>query len=104
MVSPSSPPLRAYLLEGKFFIAAALASTLTKLGVRYVQHVEQASSKNVSVLINACDRFKGLEYCCDVLMSMKAFCGEAMLIIASILHLGRSGLPKKVAVMYVCVV
>lgn len=45
-----SPPLRAYLLDGKFFLAAALASTLTKLSVRYVQQVEQAQSKNVSTL------------------------------------------------------
>lgn len=44
----SSPPLRSYLLDGKFFIASALASTLTKLGVRYMQQVEQVQSKNVS--------------------------------------------------------
>ena len=45
-----SPPLRAYLLEGKFFIATALASTLTKLSIRYVQQVSQAQSKNVSCM------------------------------------------------------
>ena len=27
---------------------------------------------------------------------VQAFCGEAMLIVASILHFGRSGIPKKV--------
>lgn len=64
------PPLRGYLLEGQFFIAAALASTLTKLAVRYLQHVPEPQSRNT-------------------------FCGEAMFIVASILHLGKSGIPKK---------
>lgn len=64
------PPLRGYLLEGHFFIAAALGSCLTKLTIRYLQQVPEPQSKN-------------------------AFCAEAMLIIASILHLGRSGIPKK---------
>lgn len=64
------PPLRGYLLEGQFFIAAALASTLTKLTMRYIQQVSEPQSRN-------------------------AFCGEAMFIVANILHLGKSGLPKK---------
>lgn len=41
------PPLRAYLLDGKFFVATALASTLTKLCVRYVEQVQEVQSKNV---------------------------------------------------------
>jgi len=43
-----NPPLRGYLLEGQFFLAAALASTLTKLCIRYFQHTQDASKKNVS--------------------------------------------------------
>lgn len=86
--SPISPPLRAYLLDGKFFIATALASTLTKLCVRYVQQMSQVQSKNVS----------GFRIARKLLFALllQAFCGEAMLIIASILHFGRSGLCKKV--------
>lgn len=29
------PPLRQYLMDGDFFIGAALSATLTKLGIRY---------------------------------------------------------------------
>ena len=47
-LSPS-PPLRGYLLEGQFFIAAALASTLTKLTVRYLSQVSETKSRNVSM-------------------------------------------------------
>ena len=43
------PPLRGYLLDGQFFIAAALASTLTKLAVRYLTHVTEPQSRNVSM-------------------------------------------------------
>ncbi|XP_064397244.1 coatomer subunit beta-like isoform X2 [Halichondria panicea] len=64
------PPLRSYLLDGDFFIASSLASTLTKLCVRYLALMTDQQSKN-------------------------AFCAESMLIIASILHLGKSGIPKK---------
>ena len=46
---PPRPPLRGYLLDGKFFIAGALASTLTKLAVRYLQHVTEPQSRNVSM-------------------------------------------------------
>ena len=44
-----SPPLRGYFLDGKFFIAAALGSTLTKLAIRYLHQVEEPQSKNVRV-------------------------------------------------------
>ena len=30
-------------------------------------------------------------------LDFQAFCGEAMFIVASILHLGKSGIPKKVS-------
>ena len=43
-----SPPIRGYLLDGKFFIAGILASTLTKLAIRYLNAVDEPSSRNVS--------------------------------------------------------
>ncbi|KAK9497790.1 hypothetical protein O3M35_003713 [Rhynocoris fuscipes] len=65
------PPLRQYLMEGDFFIGASVASTLAKLALRYISRVDDPALQN-------------------------AFCTESMLIIASILHLGKSGLPCKV--------
>ncbi len=44
---PPSPPLRGYLLDGDFFIASSLASTLTKLCVRYLALTTDQQSKNV---------------------------------------------------------
>ncbi|CAG9837457.1 unnamed protein product [Diabrotica balteata] len=63
------PPLRQYLMDGDFFIGASLASTLTKLSLRY----EDLSSPAASNGFNA----------------------KIMLIMAGILHLGKSGLPTK---------
>ena len=57
-------------MEGDFFIGASLATTLTKLALRFVQQVANPQMQN-------------------------QFCAEAMLVIAAILHLGRSGLPQK---------
>ncbi|KAF4529371.1 hypothetical protein B566_EDAN017639 [Ephemera danica] len=65
------PPLRQYLMDGEFFIGAALGTTLTKLALRYV-----ALQKNEPQKSNR-------------------FCAEAMLVMASVLHLGKSGLPIK---------
>ena len=48
-LSSPSPPLRGYFLDGKFFIAAALGSTLTKLAIRYLHQVTEPQSKNVRV-------------------------------------------------------
>ena len=53
-----SPPLRGYFLDGKFFIAAALGSTLTKLAIRYLHQVAEPQSKNVR--INTVASFPGL--------------------------------------------
>jgi hypothetical protein len=61
------PPFRQYMMDGDFFIGAALGSTLVKLCLRY---------KNLN----------------DPDFNENKFCAEAMLIIASILHLGKSGL------------
>ncbi|KAL9984992.1 hypothetical protein ACROYT_G007343 [Oculina patagonica] len=65
------PPLRQYLLDGEFFVGAAIACTLTKLALRYLDMEADKEKQNV-------------------------FCANCMLIMASILHLGKSGLPKKI--------
>lgn len=61
---------RRYLMGGDFFIGASIATTLTKLALRFVQLTANRQLQN-------------------------QFCAEAMLVIASVLHLGRSGLPQK---------
>eukprot|EP00069_Balaena_mysticetus_P011695 bmy_07190T0 len=64
------PPLRGFLLDGDFFVAASLATTLTKVALRYVALVQEKKKQN-------------------------SFVAEAMLLMATILHLGKSSLPKK---------
>ena len=64
------PPLRAYLLKGDFFIGSAIGSTLTKLALKYFDIVLDEAKQN-------------------------KFCAEAMLIMASIIHFGKSGIPEK---------
>ena len=64
------PALRKFLLEGDFFIGAALGTVLCKLAFRF----------------NKLSDHKKL---------VNGFSAEAMLVVASILHLGRSGLPDK---------
>ncbi|XP_072016786.1 coatomer subunit beta-like isoform X2 [Amphiura filiformis] len=64
------PPLRGFLMEGDFFSGACLATVLTKLALRYVEITEDQKKRN-------------------------AFLAEAMLIMATILHLGKSGLATK---------
>jgi len=65
------PPLRQYLMDGDFFIGAALGTTLAKLALRYGA-------------LSGVDTKKA-----------NTFCAESMLIMASILNLGKSGLPVK---------
>jgi coatomer subunit beta len=64
------PPLRQYLMDGDFFVGAALATTLTKLALRYITITDDKRKQN-------------------------AFVAEAMLIMATIIHFGKSGLPTK---------
>ncbi len=64
------PPLRKYLMEGDFFIGAAIGSTMTKLALRYSAAVQDEKKQN-------------------------RFNAECMLVMTSILHLGVSGLPEK---------
>lgn len=42
------PPLRGFLMDGDFFVAASLATTLTKLALRYVAIVPDKKKQNVS--------------------------------------------------------
>uniref|UniRef100_A0A1W7RAR9 Coatomer subunit beta n=1 Tax=Hadrurus spadix TaxID=141984 RepID=A0A1W7RAR9_9SCOR len=64
------PPLCGYLMEGDFFVGGALSSSLAKLALRYASLVKDQKKQN-------------------------AFIAEAMLIMASIIHLGKSGFPSK---------
>lgn len=64
------PPLRQCLMDGEFFVGAAMATMLTKLALRYVAQTSDKRKQN-------------------------AFLAEAMLIMATIIHLGKSGLPTK---------
>lgn len=64
------PPLRGFLLDGDFYVAASLATTLTKIALRYIAIVTDKKKHN-------------------------SFVAETMLIMATVLHLGKSSLPKK---------
>lgn len=64
------PPIRQYLMDGDFFVGAALSTTLTKLALRFIAITKDTKRQN-------------------------AFVAEAMLIMATIIHLGKSGLPTK---------
>ncbi|XP_034485446.1 coatomer subunit beta [Drosophila innubila] len=64
------PPLRQYLMDGDFFIGAALSATLTKLALRYAELQPDARTQN-------------------------RLTTQVMLIMSSILHLGKSGFPTK---------
>lgn len=64
------PPLRQYLMDGEFFIGTTLAATLTKLVLKYFDWEENEIERN-------------------------RVCTTAMLIMSSIMHLGKSGFPKK---------
>ena len=43
------PPLRQFLMDGEFFVGAALSTSLTKLALRYVTIVNAPRKQNVSV-------------------------------------------------------
>ncbi|KAL6441667.1 hypothetical protein ACFW04_003650 [Cataglyphis niger] len=64
------PALVQYMMEGDFFIGASLATTLAKLALRY---------KTLETNVQKSNRLQA----------------EAMLIMSSMLQLGRSGLPMK---------
>lgn len=62
------PPLRQYLIDGDYYIGAALGTTFTKLGIRYAE------------IWNEQDSIKANQ-----------FCVKLMLILIYILKLGKSG-------------
>lgn len=64
------PPLRQYLMDGEFFVGAALATTLSKLALRYITTTQDVKKQN-------------------------SFIAESMLIMATIIHLGKSGIATK---------
>ncbi|CAB0015728.1 unnamed protein product [Nesidiocoris tenuis] len=64
------PPLRQYLMDGDYFIGSTIASTLVKLSLKFDKLEADPTLRS-------------------------QFCNECMLIIACILHLGRSGLSAK---------
>lgn len=64
------PPMRQYFMDGDFFIGASVGTTLAKLALRYVS-------------------------LCNDVVNQNKFVAQTMLIIAAILHLGKSGLPAK---------
>ena len=63
-------------MDGDFFMGAALATTLTKLALRYSQALKHSKAEEAARKINR-------------------FTAESMLVLTSILHLGKSGLPAK---------
>lgn len=62
------PPLRQYLIDGDFYIGAALGTTFTKLGIRYAEIWAVQDS-----------------------IKTNKFCVNLMLILTYILKLGKSG-------------
>ncbi|XP_050543636.1 coatomer subunit beta [Daktulosphaira vitifoliae] len=66
------PPLRQYLIDGDFYIGAALGTTFTKLGMKYAE------------IWNMDDPVKANKFCVNL-----------MLTLTYILRLGKSGIPTK---------
>jgi len=62
------PPLRQYLIDGDFYVGAALGTTFTKLGIRYAEIWKEQDSTKAN-----------------------QFCVKLMLILTYILKLGKSG-------------
>jgi len=64
------PILRTYLMKGDFFIGTAIGSTLAKLALKFLD--ANQDDKQVNILF-----------------------AESMLMLASIIHYGKSGMPEK---------
>lgn len=62
------PPLRQYLIDGDFYIGAALGTTFTKLGIRYAEIWDKQDT-----------------------LKANQFCVNLMLYLTYILKLGKSG-------------
>ncbi|RWS22433.1 Coatomer subunit beta-like protein [Leptotrombidium deliense] len=66
------PPLRSYLLNGEYFIGTALANCLVKLALKFKQSKKDPKEAAAKII--------------------NSFIAECMLILTSILHLGRAKL------------
>lgn len=90
-------------MDGDFYVAASLATTLTKVALRYVALVQDKKKQNVSyssftsikALLIICPTFGFSDPCCLAAPLSQSFVAEAMLIMVTVLHLGKSSLPKK---------
>lgn len=82
-------------MDGDFYVAASLATTLTKVALRYVDIVQDKKRQNVSN--HWLGWKKGRLFGCssNVCCLCQSFVAEAMLIMATVLHLGKSSLAKK---------
>jgi len=58
------PALRQFLIDGDFFIGAALSTTLTKLALRYVAQTTDKRKQNVSISF-------GYYFICFIMSSCK---------------------------------
>lgn len=100
-------------MDGDFYVAASLATTLTKVALRYVAIVQDKKKQNVSdpaallvlsrqhqqrMITNptkACSLRANVPESAASSSSPQSFVAEAMLIMVTVLHLGKSSLPKK---------
>ena len=86
-------------MDGDFYVAASLATTLTKVALRYVAIVQDKKKQNVScpLFLSALPSLKGPPVPLIPLSQSlsQSFVAEAMLIMVTVLHLGKSSLPKK---------
>lgn len=89
-------------MDGDFYVAASLATTLTKVALRYVAIVQDKKKHNVGCLVLAslsgttcCHQAHCLLHELISYFPAQSFVAEAMLIMVTVLHLGKSSLPKK---------
>lgn len=99
-------------MDGDFYVAASLATTLTKVALRYVAIVQDKKKQNVScpsallVLPRQHQQHKITNVTKSFFFSFsgdipepaappQSFVAESMLIMVTVLHLGKSSLPKK---------
>ena len=92
-------------MDGDFFIGAALATTLTKLSLHFSEIVLKSDPKGqakvnflttyiFSIMFNFTKKEK-IMFFLLTLLQVNRFVGESMLIMASVLHLGQSGLVRE---------
>lgn len=88
-------------MDGDFYVAASLATTLTKLALRYVALVQDKKKQNVrrcpqdNTFLNSQLTPCHISLIAALVPPSQSFVAEAMLIMVTVLHLGKSSLPKK---------